>query len=337
MSKDLAQKLSQAILDNEATRDFEGLALQIFRYQAQANPVYAQFLQHLRTDIQQVKSLQDIPFLPISAFKYHTLQSDIWQPECVFQSSGTTGQQASRHLLRHADWYHQLAERGILEQYQRPVEAFCTVALLPSYMERGGSSLVFMVENFIQKSRYKESGFFLDDRQKLAQILTENAENQRPTLFFGVSYALLDFAQDFPAPLAPNIRIVETGGMKGRRRETTKEELHASLQAAFPLAHIDSEYGMTELLSQAYLLNGQYFLPNSTMRVLLREPSDPRAFVQQPEKTGAINVADLANLHTLSFIATDDLGRLSLDAPHAFKVLGRFDAADIRGCNLLVN
>jgi hypothetical protein len=334
--------LEAAVLANEAAVDFEGLALRIFRYQAQNNALYRDFLQHLRRAPEEITNFSQIPYLPISVFKHHAVQTETWAAARIFESSGTTsgttGGDASRHLLKSENWYRILAAQGLQTQYGRAVSEFCVLALLPSYMERGGSSLVFMVDDFVQKSKHKESGFFLETRGKLAEILAENAALDRPTLFFGVSYALLDFARDFPQPLAPCIRIIETGGMKGRRKEISKTALHQTLQAAFSQAKIDSEYGMTELLSQAYMRNGRYFLPNPTMRVSLREVSDPFAAITLPNKTGGINVADLANLHTISFIATDDLGRFPNNAEaHAFEVLGRFDAADLRGCNLLVN
>jgi hypothetical protein len=330
--------LEAAILANEAAVDFEGLAMRVFRYQAKNNVLYRDFLQHLQRAPEEIKNLSQIPFLPISVFKYHAVQTGNWAAARVFESSGTTGGDSSKHWLKAENWYRDLAARGLQTQYGRAVSEYCVLALLPSYMERGGSSLVFMVDDFVQKSKYKESGFFLENREKLAEILAENAALHRPTLFFGVSYALLDFARDFAQPLAPCIRIIETGGMKGRRKEISKSALHQTLQAAFPEAYIDSEYGMTELLSQAYMRAGRYFLPNPTMRVALREVSDPFAAITSPNKTGGINVIDLANLHTLSFIATDDLGCFpKTEEAHAFEVLGRFDAADLRGCNLLVN
>jgi hypothetical protein len=327
------------VLENEARRDFEGLSLQIFRYQAENNPIYRLFLQHLRIDAEKITNIFDIPCLPIALFKFHELKTGDWQPQRVFKSSGTTAQnQRSQHLLRQTDFYQYIAQTGIESQYQRPIQDFCTLALLPSYLAQGDSSLVFMVDDFIRKSKHTDSGFCLDNMPQLAQILQKNAANNTPTLLFGVSYALQDFAELFPMPLSPAIRIVETGGMKGRRKEISKQALHAQLQKAFPLAHIDSEYGMTELLSQAYLRDGRSFLPTPTMRVWLRDPTDPFARISRPNKTGAINIIDLANINTISFIATDDLGRMpTTAAPFAFEVLGRFDAADIRGCNLLID
>jgi hypothetical protein len=325
-------------LENEARRDFEGLALQIFNYQAQNNPIYRLFLQHLRIDAEKIDNIYHIPCLPINLFKFHELKTADWQPQRVFKSSGTTQSQRSQHLLRQADFYQQLAQIGIESQYQLPLHDVCTLALLPSYLAQGDSSLVFMVDDFIRKSNQPDSGFCLDNMPQLAQILQKNAQHNIPTLLFGVSYALQDFAELFAMPLAPNIRIIETGGMKGRRKEISKQALHAQLQNAFPNAHIDSEYGMTELLSQAYMRNGRTFCPNSTLRIWLRDPTDPFARISRANKTGAINAIDLANINTISFIATDDLGRMPApdDSPD-FEVLGRFDAADIRGCNLLIN
>lgn len=328
--------LHKAILDGVKHTDFEALALEVFQYQAKKNDLYAAFLGHLRISIASIKNLSQIPSLPISFFKHHVIKTGNWQEEYIFKSSGTTNSGNSQHYLKSADWYNTLAAQGIEAQYNIPVRDFCTVALLPSYMEKGNSSLVFMVENFIKESKYKNSGFFLNNSAALAELLQYNSEHNIPTLFFGVSYALLDFAAEFPMPLSENIRIMETGGMKGKRKEMTKAALHEILKNAFPLAHIDSEYGMTELMSQAYLSNGKHFIPNPSMRILLRDATDPLTILDKLNKTGGINVIDLGNIDTISFIATDDLGKIIDKEKNAFEVLGRFDAADIRGCNLLL-
>ena len=335
--KALDTQLHRAILENVNNENFDALALEVFFYQAANNPIYASFLSHLRKPIESIQSIQEIPFLPISFFKYHTIQTGNWQAVNIFQSSGTTNTGNSQHLLRNATWYKDLAAKGIQEQYGIAIEDFCTVALLPSYMERGQSSLVFMVEDFVKRSKYKEGGFFLQNTAALAELLQYNASHNIPTLFFGVSYALLDFADAFPMDLAPNIHIMETGGMKGRRKEMTKSALHTILKNAFPLANIDSEYGMTELISQAYMTNGKDFKPNSTMKVLLRDATDPLHILDKLNKTGGINIIDLGNIDTIAFIATDDLGKITDKADNRFEVIGRFDAADIRGCNLLLD
>jgi hypothetical protein len=311
--------------------DFDQPALEVFHYQALHNPVYAQFLSYLHVDPRQIDRVEAIPFLPIQLFKNHTLQSGDWTAARTFTSSGTTAAQTSRHLLRDEEWYRQNARRGFAEFYG-PVRDYCVLALLPAYLERTGSSLVFMADDFIRQSRYKESGFFLHDHDALEQRLKICTEKGIPTLLIGVSFALWELAERFPMDLGNTI-IMETGGMKGRRREITRQELHGILMEAFQVPAIHSEYGMTELLSQAYSKGEGLFFPAPTMRVVSREINDPLQS-QQPGKTGVLNIIDLANLDTISFIATDDLGRVDEDG--SFEVLGRLDAGDLRGCNLLL-
>ncbi|MCO6478052.1 MAG: acyl transferase [Phaeodactylibacter sp.] len=310
---------------------FDALALDIFRYQSQYNPLYRQFLRLLGVSPRQVNRIEDIPFLPIQFFKTHDIQAGAWEPALAFSSSGTTGSATSRHLLRDPEFYRRNARRGFARFYG-PVEDHCVLALLPSYLERSGSSLVFMAEDFIRQSRHPQSGFFLYNTEELVGILADCKKNAVPTLLLGVSFALLDLAEQHPIGLS-GITIMETGGMKGRRRELTREELHGILKAAFQVEAIHSEYGMTELLSQAYSRGEGIFRPSPTMRVLAREITDPLA-IQKPGKTGALNIIDLANFDTISFIATDDLGRAFEDG--RFEILGRLDASDARGCNLLV-
>ncbi|WP_282783504.1 acyl transferase [Phaeodactylibacter xiamenensis] len=311
--------------------DFEPLALQVFKAQAACNPLYQRYLELLGQTPGQVQRLSDIPFLPISLFKNHTIQTGEWQSEAVFSSSGTTGAISSKHLLRSKAFYQQSARRGF-ETFYGSLKNYCVLALLPSYLERSGSSLVFMVEDFIRQSGHPDSGFFLYNTDELLQILQKCRNSQQPTLLIGVSFALLDLAEAHPTDLS-GITIMETGGMKGRRRELTREELHAQLRQAFQVEQIHSEYGMTELLSQAYSTGNGLFRPAPTMQVRTREITDPFA---QPAtgRTGALNIIDLANLDTISFIATDDLGRVYEDG--SFEVLGRLDASDVRGCNLMV-
>lgn len=316
-----------ATLDGEG---FEATALEVFRFQAAHNPVYAQYLELLQVDPAQVSALENIPFLPIELFKQYELQTGHWAPERVFTSSGTTGQTTSRHLLRDPDWYRLQARRSFALRYGPP-ENFCFLALLPSYLERSGSSLVFMAEDFIGQSRFAESGFYLYDTEALIRALSHCRQNRIPTVLLGVSFALLDLAEQQPMDLE-GIILMETGGMKGRREEITREALHERLQQAFGVKEVHSEYGMTELLSQAYS-SGGYFHPGPAMRVLAREATDPFA-IQASGKNGALNIIDLANVDTVSFIATDDLGRVH--AGGAFEVLGRLDHSDIRGCNLMV-
>jgi hypothetical protein len=311
--------------------DFQETALAVFHYQARENPVYAEYLQHLEVKPDEVNSLSQVPFLPIQLFKSYSLQSGRWPVVRTFTSSGTSGDRTSRHLLRSEDWYRENARRGF-ESFYGPVRDYCVLALLPAYLERSGSSLVFMTDDFIRQSRFPESGFFLKDYEALVERLEYCRARSIPVLLLGVSFALWELAEKHPMDLG-NTVIMETGGMKGRRREITREELHGILREAFRVEHIHSEYGMTELLSQAYSRGNGIFYPAPGMRVLGREITDPLT-PQKTGKTGALNIVDLANLDTISFIATDDLGRVYAD--RGFEVLGRLDASDLRGCNLLV-
>ena len=254
-----------------------------------------------------------------------------WQPEAVFSSSGTTGATTSQHLLRSKTAYIDNTLLGF-QNFYGAIENWCVLALLPAYLERTGSSLVYMAQAFIERSKYAESGFFLDDTKRLATILRENQAKNTPTLLLGVSFALWDLAESHPQNLS-NITIMETGGMKGRRKEITRAELHLLLNTAFQTQNIHSEYGMTELLSQGYSQGKGVFSPAPTMRILIRDTTDPLTILGA-NKSGCINVIDLANLATCSFIATDDLGKSFQNGD--FEVLGRIDSSDVRGCNLLV-
>jgi hypothetical protein len=307
------------------------MALEVFHYQAANNPLYAQYLSLRNINPHSVTLQSDIPFLPISLFKKHLLQTNTWTPETIFESSTTTGQVPSRHAVRYLDSYTQQA-RDTFEQTYGTVESRCILALLPSYLERAHSSLVCMVADWIKRSNYPDSGFFLDDYGELNRRLRRCLENNTPTLLLGVSFALLDFAQAHPQPLAP-IVIMETGGMKGRRREITRQELHDTLRTAFQVDTIHAEYGMTELLSQAYSGRSPRFVPANTLKAETREVTDPFCPCDFG-RTGVLNFSDLANLDTLSFIATEDLGRVYQDG--TFDVIGRLDTAEIRGCNLMV-
>ena len=323
-------KLKQRV-EKVVEADFQALALDVFFYQAGNNPLYRQYLELLGVSPQEITNIEDIPYLPIQFFKNHDIQTGIWKPALSFSSSGTTAQTASRHLVRDPEFYRRNARRGFAHFYGQ-VEEYCVLALLPSYLDRTGSSLVFMAEDFIRLSRYPQSGFFLYNTEALVEILNHCKKNAIPTLLLGVSFALWELAERHPMNLNGLI-IMETGGMKGRRRELTREELHGILKASFQVESVHSEYGMTELLSQAYSQGDGLFRSSPAMRVLAREITDPFA-IQPPGKTGALNIIDLANLDTISFIATDDLGRVYEDG--SFEILGRLDASDARGCNLLV-
>lgn len=316
---------------NLSPETFESTALALFRYQARYNELYARYLDLLGRRPEAVGRLLDIPFLPIAFFKTRAVQTGSWTPETAFSSSGTTGQIPSQHLVRNFEWYLQNTRRGFGHFYGDP-DDWCILALLPSYIERGGSSLVAMADEFIRHSRHPESGFFLHDYQRLQSTLKRCLERGRRTLLLGVSYALLDFAEVFPMDLS-SITIMETGGMKGRRREITRSELHQTLREAFQCETIHSEYGMTELFSQAYARGGERFTPAPSLRVVGTEANDPFCVVI-PGKSGVLNMIDLANVDTCAFIATEDLGRVYADG--TFEVIGRLDTAELRGCNLMI-
>ncbi len=312
--------------------DFEELALEVFRFQSEHNPHYRAFLEMPGILRGPVQRLEDIPCMPISVFRHHEVQTLSWKPEVIFTSSGTTGVQSSRHLVRSLSWYSANALRGF-SRFYGPVEQYAVLALLPAYLERSGSSLVYMAQDFIQRSSYPESGFFLYDQDMLRQVLERCRDRRIPTLLLGVSFALWDFAASGGVDF-PELIVMETGGMKGRREEITREALHEILKEGFGVSAIHSEYGMTELLSQAYSQgNGVFHCPHS-LQVRVREIYDPFEMAL-PGRSGLLNIIDLANLDSLSFIATDDLGRMLPGG--GFEVIGRLDYSEIRGCNLMVN
>ena len=310
---------------------FDQVALNVFRYQARHNPIYAEYLDLLRIDPVRVTAATDIPHLPIALFKTHDLKSGSWKEVRTFTSSGTTGSTTSRHPLREEAYYRNHTVTSFERQYGS-LQGRAVFALLPSYLERTGSSLVLMAEEFIRRSNHPDSGFFLHDLTGLSEALQRNRDNTDPPLLIGVSFALLDLAEQYPQDLSSTI-VMETGGMKGRRRELTRTELHQQLSQAFGVHHIHSEYGMTELLSQAYAPKDGRFHPAATLRASTRQVTDPFS-PAGVGRTGVLNLTDLANLDTISFVATDDLGRVYEDG--SFEVLGRLDASDVRGCNLLV-
>lgn len=307
---------------------FEEIALRLFRFQAEQNPVYRQYLAYIAVDARDVTKLDEVPFLPISLFKTHQITTGDWVPEVVYTSSGTSGMSTSQHAVKSKEFYLSHS-RKIFESVYGPLTGFHILCLLPSYLERTGSSLVAMAGHFIEASQSVHSGFFLRDLDRLAAVL-ESIRDDRKILLLGVSFALLDLAEQYELDLSRCI-VMETGGMKGRRQEITRAELHEILKKNFNVAAIHSEYGMTELLSQAYSKgDGVYDCPAS-MRVVIRELNDP--FSTSHPDSGVINVVDLANFHSCAFVETQDLGK-RLQAGH-FEVLGRMDASDARGCNLL--
>ncbi|WP_240642039.1 long-chain-fatty-acid--protein ligase [Nonlabens xiamenensis] len=303
------------------------MAWRIYLYQREHNEVYQKFCDLLD---RPVKDVEQIPFLPISLFKSHEVFIPKHDPQIVFTSSGTTGMERSKHYVSDVDIYHQSLDKSFARIYGNP-EDYVILALLPHYLERTGSSLVHMAQRWINQSNHPDSGFYLNELETLSQLLKELSNSSRKIILLGVSFALLALAEKFPQQLE-NTYIIETGGMKGMRKEIIKSELHDILRNAFPGAQIQSEYGMTELLSQAYALNGQLFETPPWMKVLTRQTNDPLSLAPHG-RTGGINVIDLANLHSCSFIATQDLGKTHPNGK--FEVLGRFDHSDIRGCNLM--
>lgn len=315
---------------------FEALALEVFRFQHQNNPVYRQFCDALHIVASELDAITKIPFLPIQFFKSRDIKTTLFEPETIFESSGTTGSINSKHLVKDLSIYEQ-SFNSALRLFYGHHPSRCIIGLLPSYLERGNSSLVYMVNDLIRQSSHKNSGFYLHNLEGLRQTILQNESDAIPTLLIGVTYALLDFAAQSPMALKHTI-VMETGGMKGRRKELTREEVHSELKKDFGLQQIHSEYGMTELLSQAYALaDGRFHCP-PWMKVLMREEDDPLTVrdsrdVPSNVISGGINVIDLANVYSCSFIATDDVGKLYQDG--SFEVLGRLDNSDIRGCGLM--
>lgn len=306
--------------------------MEVFRHQVKNCQIYCDYVSHLNIDIDTIRSVNEIPYLPIGFFKSHTVLSSTDEPQITFSSSGTTGMIQSRHLVSDVAIYD-MSFNLAFEQFYGKIESTCILALLPSYLEREGSSLIYMVDSLIAQSKHADSGYYLHNHAELLEKLQQLKQANQQTILIGVTYALLDFIDanliDFP-----RLTVMETGGMKGKRKEMVREELHQQLQDGFGVATIHSEYGMTELLSQAYSYGNGIFNCPPWMKILLRDTNDPLSLIEH-NKTGGINVIDLANVNSCSFIATQDLGKLNSNG--SFEVLGRFDNADIRGCNLLVN
>jgi phenylacetate-coenzyme A ligase PaaK-like adenylate-forming protein len=312
-------------------KSFEKMALKVFRFQYENNKVYREFCDHLKIDPQQVKSITSIPFLPISFFKSHEVVSSSNPVQQIFTSSGTTGMSTSRHLVTEVSLYEESYRRAFTQFYGN-IEDYAIVALLPSYLEREGSSLIYMVEDLMALSNNPDSGFYLNHQDELAEKLIALDDAGQNIILIGVTYALLDMIESRKFNLQNTI-VMETGGMKGRRKEMIREELHDILCKGFGVNAIHSEYGMTELLSQAYSLGEGIFECPNWMHILIRDTEDALSYVENG-KTGGINVIDLANINSCAFIATQDLGKKY--ANNSFEVLGRFDNSDIRGCNLMV-
>lgn len=312
------------------SKSFEKVALELFQYQAENVSVYKEFIHHLGISVEQVDNIYDIPFLPIEFFKSRVVLDQ--NPDAitlVFSSSGTTGSINSKHYVPEPIIYEQSFMNAFKAFYGAPSD-YIFIALLPSYLEREGSSLIYMCDRLIKDSFDERSGFYLNEFEKIKEIIENN--HDKKIFLIGVTYALLDFAEQLPFAMKNTI-VLETGGMKGKRKELLRADVHQILTSAFQLNEIHSEYGMTELLSQAYSKGHGIFECPSWMKVLIREIHDPLNYTSK--RTGGINIIDLANIHSCAFIATQDLGRKVSE--NEFEVLGRFDNSDIRGCNLLVS
>ena len=324
--------LKNHIFNISSKQEFNDISLKIFNYQYTNNLVYHQFCNHLKVNPSKITTIHQIPFLPIEFFKTHVIKTGEFVEEQLFLSSGTTGQNQSKHYVKDITLYEKSYHQAF-QQFYGNIEDYSILALLPSYLEREGSSLIYMISDLIEKSNNQKSGFFLENLEEMIGILNKMTKNDQKVILFGVSFALLDLAEAHQIDLS-SVIIMETGGMKGRRKELTRNELHKIYQKSFNVSPIHSEYGMTELLSQAYSKgNGVFEAPN-WMKVLIRDINDPFNIIEN-NKTGGINVIDLANINSCSFIATQDLGKKI--TAHEFEVLGRFDNSDLRGCNMLIS
>jgi phenylacetate-coenzyme A ligase PaaK-like adenylate-forming protein len=324
-------EISKNIFRVKSPEDFNALAMNIFHYQSENNPIYRQFIQQLDIESVKIKTVEEVPFLPISFFRTHRVITGHHPPGIVFLSSGTTGMKQSRHEVVDITLYES-SFLNCFNLFYGKITNYCLLALLPSYLSRQGSSLIYMADKLITRSQHPLSGFYLDNTESLLGALEKLKISNQTTILLGVSFALLDIADHHTLDF-PELIIMETGGMKGRRKEMIREELHERLCRGFGVPVIHSEYGMTELLSQAYSKGSGIFHIPPWMRILIRDTNDPLSLTGH-HQTGGINIIDLANLYSCSFIATQDLGRTYTDG--SFEVLGRFDDSDVRGCNLLV-
>ncbi len=326
---DLSPLDTDEIFKIKNEKDFLLQALRVFHFQYENNPVYHEFVNHLDLDVKRVDKLEKIPFLPISFFKTHDVNTAKAPAQKTFLSSGTSLTTRSKHHVHDLNTYEQ-SFLTCFELFFGKTEDLTILCLLPSYQEQGDSSLIYMTDHLIRKSNDARSGYYLENGKELHNIINILEKETKPFVLFGVAYSLLDYVDQFSHQLTYG-KVIETGGMKGRRKELTKTQLHLKLEKGFGRNTICSEYGMTELLSQAYSLSGNAFQTPPWMKVVMRSTSDP---LEVNKTSGLINVIDLANVYSCSFIATDDVGRLNVDG--TFQVLGRYDYADTRGCNLLV-
>jgi hypothetical protein len=313
-------------------KSFDQRALSLFRFQADSNPVYREYLQLLGLRPHRVDSVEKIPFLPIEFFRTHDVVSAAFEAEEIFQSSGTTDHLPSRHIIEDLEFYKKNTQ-NIFESFYGPVSDYHVLGLLPSYLERERASLVAMARHFIEQSHSPLSGFFLHDFEALLETIDTARKTDKKILIIGVTFALMEFADAHPVPL-PDAIVIETGGMKGRRPEITREEVHNYLRSRLSAAKIHSEYGMTELHSQAYLTNDSWFQTPWWMKIMIRDIHDPMAGMD-PARSGGINVIDLANVCSCAFIETADIGVSNGNG--GFRVLGRLDNSDVRGCNLMLH
>lgn len=323
--------MKSTIFNIQSTEDFNTTALQVFKHQFTNNKVYRSFCDLIYVHPSDVHTIEQIPFLPIQFFKTREVLSSTDEVQETFTSSGTTGSTTSKHLVTDLSWYETSYLKGF-EHFYGNIENYVVLALLPNYLERKGSSLIYMVDDLIKRSQHPENGFYLNNLDELAQKLTYLDSQGKKVLLIGVSFALLDLVEQYDFNLSNTI-IMETGGMKGRRKELIRNELHAILSNGFGVNEIHSEYGMTELLSQGYSKGNGIFNCPPWMQVLTRDTEDALTILPKG-KSGGINVIDLANYNSCSFIATQDLGKVYQD--NSFEIIGRFDNSDIRGCNLMV-
>lgn len=309
--------------------EFKSLAFEVFRFQSENNGIYSQYISMLN---REVNSIYDIPFLPVEFFKSHQVTSTKEKVKQIFTSSGTSGSDTSKHYVFDTDLYEYVFT-SIFEKFYGLITDYTILALLPSYLERKGSSLIYMAEKLIVASRSGDSGFYLNEHEKLYNLLVNLQKQKRKTILLGVTYALLDFVAAYKLAW-PELIVMETGGMKGKRKESVRDEVHEQLCSGFGVDSIHSEYGMTELLSQAYSKGNGIFHTPRWMKILIRDPYDPLVNLA-PGFSGGVNIIDLANIDSCAFIATQDIGKVYPD--NSFEILGRFDFSDLRGCNLLVD
>ena len=341
------QKLNHPAKDTELVKkvfaaspdNFNSIAIEVFQFQYHNNEVYRKYCDTLKINAGNITTITQIPFLPIGFFKTHTITSTSFSPAAIFESSGTTQTINSKHLVKDIGLYEEGFTKAF-RQFYGNAEEWCIIALLPSYLERKNSSLVMMADKLIKQSNHSQSGFYLNEYEKLKTVLSALENQKQKTLLIGVTFALLDFAEQFPPDSyrehLQHTSIMETGGMKGRREEMTRQQVHEILCKAFQKETIHSEFGMTELLSQAYSKGKGIFNTPPWMKILIREEDDPFTIYTSENKTmvtGAINVIDLANIYSCSFIATEDAGKLYADG--SFEVMGRLDNTDVRGCSLM--